>query len=128
MVRPFIVAVGLAAIVSCHFHCLAHHAAGAGQLVQALTVAHGQPAPLSGDNPRCEDESSCICGGAVLTASAAPLTIDVTFSQLVAMPVPMLDVGAPFVLVVPAAKFVACDDPFPISGRILRAWFASLTI
>jgi hypothetical protein len=131
MNRLSVIAVGLAAIICCHFHCVVHGAQGARMLGEALTAAEcGQPVPLNGETPRTENESGCICRGAVLTAAAAAPTVDLDcwYFALDLQPVGW-PAWHPLAIVTSAfAEFHPPDAPARITGRILRAWIASLVI
>ena len=128
MNRSTVITVGLAAIVCCHFHCVVHGASGARHLGEALTASErGQPLPINGETPRTEDESGCICHGAVLTAATVAPAIDLECCVDLQPPGwpawnRMATVTATFVQLHPP------DAPALITGRILRAWIASLVI
>ena len=110
-------------------HCLSH----AGECVQhhahiAQHLAEGEPLPVEQPPPPCDNESGCICRGAVLAEHVNP--------SLVAPK------GLDYLLDQPALHFIdknelasqyggrlACDHcPAPLSGRMLRARLASFLI
>jgi hypothetical protein len=123
--------VALAAlIVVASLHCAWEWQAEFKQLTIAVTYrAGGQPLPLLPSHG-CDNEYGCICRGATVA-----LTIDVAHCQ--ALPSELLPVDLE---INPVGNFVLdlarnlpaiaeCDSkPPPISGRQLRALYASLLI
>lgn len=130
MRRASIIAVGLAGILSCHFHCVVHGATGARLLGAALTAAEqGEPVPVNGETPRTENESGCICKGAVLTGVAVVPALDLAgWHAELSLPLAPAAVSDPMAALAPLLASHPPDAPARISGRILRAWIASLVI
>ncbi|HWC91037.1 MAG TPA: hypothetical protein VG433_15315 [Pirellulales bacterium] len=107
-----------------------HGAHGARLLGAALTAAEcGQPLPINGETPRTENESGCICHGAVLTAAAAVPAVD---WHCWCFDLDLQPAGWPasHPLAIAASPFDSHppDAPARITGKILRAWIASLVI
>lgn len=116
-----------AVVVFNHFHCVTYAAYEAAQSVARMADTHaGQEFIDKGPSPRCKNESSCICRGALLVVAAPQPTLDLTLVQAITPVDAFLD-----------ASMLAGDDvnfqadfephgrPIPISGRILRAHLAS---
>ncbi|HEY5311096.1 MAG TPA: hypothetical protein VIK18_01210 [Pirellulales bacterium] len=131
MNRSSVIAVGLAAILCCQFHCIVHSAQGARLLGAAITAAErGQPLPINGETPRTENESGCICHGAVLTVIAVAPTVDLGHWHFA---LDLQSAGWPGwhpmgIAATPFADVHPPDAPARITGKILRAWIASLVI
>lgn len=60
------------AVLAAYGHCLSVHGTS---VQQQLSAPSGEPGP-AGDPPSCENESACICKGAVLSSAALDLPGD----------------------------------------------------
>jgi hypothetical protein len=119
-----------ALVVIKHCHCICTAAQGAGlETARAERVLAGNENVERTSSPRCENESSCICRGAILTAVVPHVALDLTtwtaaaFDDLVATVCTKELADRPFDRLV--------DRPGGsrlISGRTLRAHLASYVI
>ena len=110
-------------------HCLAH---AGHQAAHAADVVHERehtgPVPIHEDPPPCDNESGCICKGAVVVdyVDAAPLVLQLGDF------VPAWDMLVGFTLVclepVDWGYLDVARMPAPLSARILRAHLATYLI
>ncbi|HEX4129599.1 MAG TPA: hypothetical protein VHZ24_06120 [Pirellulales bacterium] len=127
MIRRLLPIVFIAAISFNHFHCVCYAAVAAAQMLAAirLTVAEGERLDQGPVAP-CNNESGCICKGAVLIAAVPFDVVDAAVWQAVPATHTLLQPSPGMMLSSPADE--RCHDVVPISGRILRAYLASLVI
>jgi hypothetical protein len=113
-------------LLTTHFHCVCCAAWG----YQAMSVAQaqataGQSIPVGNDPLESEDETGCICRGAVMICQVAAPAVDWSLWHFTAL-APELGVWAS-VLAEPAtlAPIDSLRTRTPIAGRILRALISS---
>jgi hypothetical protein len=129
--RSAVPAVIAVAVLVCHFNCLRETAHGAGVATDsAREAASGGDLPMESESsPRQQNESGCICRGAVLYApvNIAPLDLSTWFAAI-ASPEPTAGSLLAFepepVGAITSAQIMAK----PFSARKLRALLASFLI
>ncbi len=120
----------LLAVMFNHFHCLGTTAQAAGLTAQLIerVIREGAPRDL-GSIPKCENETGCICRGAIFIASPAIDSVHMTACQWPAAfraeLFPTADIA------MRGANFASLGREHFVqlmSGRALRAWLAVFLI
>jgi hypothetical protein len=116
----------LLAVTFNHFHCLGTTAQAAGVTARLIERVIREGAPRDfGSIPRCENETGCICRGAIFIAPPSIDSVHTTACQWPAESHAELFATADFAM--RGANFASLDREHfaqPISGRALRAWLA----
>lgn len=125
--RPTVAWAMVVAVLLTSIHC-ARHAAESFAVATRMVESHGPNGPQREAPTPCEQESGCLCRGAVLAKSVElpcllgagkwirelALTLAPDFSIVIAT------------IATTASGNAGFDDPPSISGRALRAWVNSL--
>lgn len=119
------------AVMFNHFHCVGTSALALGvaaELGQRARLDATVPADM-GAIPECENETGCICQGAIFISAPAVDSVDLASCQWLVEPTAELvaKLDGPSVV----AAFASVErQKFarPISGRAMRAWLASFLI
>lgn len=126
-ILPLLMALG---VTFNHFHCLATDIEAAAYVVQQVqhALAHDSARDL-GSIPQCENETGCICQGAIFIAPPACDLADLTVCQWVGKALPaVVGAAAPFEngasIAAPRRRNIA---PLCAKGE-LRAWLGRFLI
>ncbi|HVX59752.1 MAG TPA: hypothetical protein VHC19_04095 [Pirellulales bacterium] len=114
-----------------HFHCVGTSALALGvaaELGQRARLDATAPADM-GAIPECENETGCICQGAIFVSAPAVDVLNLASCQWIIEPCAELvtQSGQPD-LVAAFATLERENFARPISGRAMRAWLASFLI
>lgn len=126
-VLPLVMALG---VTFNHFHCIGTSVEAAAAVIQEVRRAEidGSSQDL-GSMPKCENETGCICHGAIFIAPPPYDLLDLTTSQWFPEVQPcIVEALAPAPKYVSTAALERRHFVAPISCRALRAWLGSFLI
>lgn len=118
------------AVTFTHFHCIVTSAKAAGVTARLIERVVYERAPRDlGSIPQCENETGCICRGAIFIAVPAVDLVDVTACQwLFEMTAPGNESFGAKLYEMDFAVFERQNFASPVSGRTLRALLGSFLI
>lgn len=126
-ILPVLMALG---VTFNHFHCIGTSVEAASAVIEQVRRAETNGASQDlGSIPKCENETGCICQGAVFIAPAPFDLIDLNACQWNAEVLPAaVETSSPLELCISRAALERRHFAPPISSRALRAWLGSFLI
>ena len=125
--RPTVAWAMVVSVLLTSIHCTLHAAESVVPAAQSLT-SHTPDGPLREAPMPCEQESGCLCRGAILAKSVEPPCIFGAgdwIRKLAITSAPQFSIVTS-AIVASAGTKLGIDGPPSISGRALRAWVSSL--
>ena len=126
-ILPVLMALG---VTFNHFHCIGTAVEAASAVIEQVRRAEVNGASQDlGSIPKCENETGCICQGAIFIAPAPFDLIDLSACPWNAdVPPTPAETCPRLELHISRAALEQCHIAPPISGGALRAWLGSFLI